>query len=160
MAGVQSIERAFAILRVLSVQPAGVTEIAERVALPKSTVARLLNALEFEGAVEQVAIGGAYRLGAAIEEMAGGSSQGKSLIAAARPFLLDLDAQTGETSGLDIYEDRRVHFMDMVESNQDVQVRDWTGESGPAHSVSAGIVILAHLDAATVDDYIAVGSSR
>ncbi|MBT6446995.1 MAG: helix-turn-helix domain-containing protein, partial [Acidimicrobiaceae bacterium] len=48
---VQSIERAFAILRALAVGPSGVTELAERVDLPKSTVARLLNALETEGAI-------------------------------------------------------------------------------------------------------------
>ena len=151
---VQSIERAFAILRALAVGPSGVTELAERVDLPKSTVARLLNALETEGAIEQDQIGGEYRLGRAIEEIAGGSSQGRSLIAAAQPFLVDLSEQTEEASGLDILEGRQVHFMDMVESGQDVQVRDWTGESGPAHSLSAGIAILAHLGDAAIQAYI------
>ena len=69
MAGVQSIERAFAILRTLALQPAGVTELAARTGLPKSTVARLLSALEAEQAVEQVEAGGGYRLGAGIEDM-------------------------------------------------------------------------------------------
>ena len=46
MSGVQSIERAFALLRALAVGPAGVTELADRATLPKSTVARLLGALE------------------------------------------------------------------------------------------------------------------
>ena len=49
----QSIERAFALLRALAVGPVGVTELAERVDLPKSTVARILAALENEGAVTQ-----------------------------------------------------------------------------------------------------------
>ena len=51
---VQSVERAFALLRTLSLGPLGVTELAERVGLPKSTVARLLGALEKEQAVEQL----------------------------------------------------------------------------------------------------------
>jgi len=154
---VQSIERAFAILRALAVRPSGVTDLAERVGLPKSTVARLLNALETEGAIEQIEIGGDYRLGPAIEEIAGGSTHGKSLIAAAQPFLVDLSQQTSEASGLDIYDDGEISFIDMVESGQDVQIRDWTGESGPAHSLSAGIVILAHSSEAVVQEYIARG---
>ena len=75
---VQSIERAFAILRALAVRPSGVTELADRVDLPKSTVARLLNALELEGAIEQVEAGGDYRLGPAIEEIAGGSPRAEA----------------------------------------------------------------------------------
>ena len=51
---VQSIERAFAVLGALGDGPLGVTEVAERVRLPKSTAARLLAALVAEGAVEQV----------------------------------------------------------------------------------------------------------
>lgn len=150
----QSIERAFAILRALAVGPSGVTELAERVDLPKSTVARLLNALESEGAIEQDEVGGEYRLGPAIEEIAGGSSQGRSLIAAAQPFLVDLSERTEEASGLDFLDGRHVQFMDMVESGQDVQIRDWTGEGGPAHSLSAGIAILAHLGDAAIKAYI------
>jgi IclR family acetate operon transcriptional repressor len=154
---VQSIERAFAILRALAVGPSGVTDLAERVDLPKSTVARLLNALETEGAIEQLESGGEYRLGPAIEAIAGGSSQGRSLIAAAQPFLVDLSERTQEASGLDILEVGEVQFIDMVESGQDVQIRDWTGEGGPAHSLSAGIAILAHSSKAEVEAYIAAG---
>ena len=54
MSRVQSIERAFAVLGALADGPVGVTEVAERVELPKSTVARLLGSLAREGAVEQV----------------------------------------------------------------------------------------------------------
>jgi DNA-binding IclR family transcriptional regulator len=43
---VQSVDRAFAILDAVSARPAGVTAIAERVGLPKSTVARLLATLD------------------------------------------------------------------------------------------------------------------
>lgn len=154
---VQSIERAFSILRALAVRPSGVTDLAERVDLPKSTVARLLSALETEGAIEQSHVGGDYRLGPAIEEIAGGSSQGRSLIAAAQPFLVDLSERTKEASGLDILEGREVQFIDMVESGQDVQIRDWTGEGGPAHSLSAGIAILAHMNDREVKAYIKGG---
>lgn len=157
MAGVQSIERAFAILRALAVRPSGVTELAQRVELPKSTVARMLSALEAEGAIEQIEAGGRYRLGPAIEEIAGGSSSSRSLVSAAQPFLVHLSEQTEEASGLDVLDGRRVEFIDMVDSGQDVQIRDWTGESGPAHSLSAGLAILAHSPEEVVAAYIAGG---
>lgn len=153
----QSIERAFSILRALAVRSSGVTDLAERVDLPKSTVARLLSALETEGAIEQSHVGGDYRLGSAIQEIAGGSSQGRSLIAAAQPFLMDLSEQTREASGLDILEGREIQFIDIVESGQDVQIRDWTGEGGPAHSLSAGIAILAHMSKQELKTYIGGG---
>jgi len=157
VAGVQSIERAFAILRAVAAGPSGVTEIAERVDLPKSTVARLLNALEREGAITQLEVGGEYRLGPTIEEIAGGSSQGKSLIAAAQPFLADLSQQTGEASGLDTYEAGRINFIDLAEADQDIQIRNWTGESGPAHSLSAGLAILAHAGEAEIRAVVSQG---
>ena len=59
---IQTIERAFTLLRALALGPVGVTELAERIGLPKSTVARLLAALEAENAVEQIETGGGYRL--------------------------------------------------------------------------------------------------
>ena len=43
MTTVQSIDRAFGVLRALAAGPAGVTDIADRVGLPKSTVSRMLS---------------------------------------------------------------------------------------------------------------------
>ncbi len=55
MLSVQSVERAFAILKSVAAHPEGVgiTEIANRVDLPVSTVARLLSTLTKVGAVER-----------------------------------------------------------------------------------------------------------
>jgi len=154
MAGVQSIERAFAILRALALQPTGVTDLAGKVDLPKSTVSRLLSALETEGAVEQVETGGEYRLGQGIEDITGGTQSGRNLVSTARPFLIDLAGQSGEASGLDTLDDGWVYFLDQVATESDVQVRDWTGEWGLPHTVPAGIVMLAHSEAKVVDEYV------
>ena len=61
--GVQSIRRAFAVLRALGSGPLGVTDVAVASRIPKSTAARLLAALASEGAVEQVPGETRYRLG-------------------------------------------------------------------------------------------------
>ncbi len=154
MAGVQSIERAFSVLRALAVHPAGVTDLAERVELPKSTVARLLEALETEGAVEQVEPGGEYRLGQAIEDIAGGAPAGRTLAAMARPFLLDLTERTGETSGISVVEDGWMYYLEHVEVDSDIQVRDWTGEYAMMHTVPSGLVFLAASGPAAIDEYL------
>jgi len=63
MSRVQSIERAFSVLASLADGPLGVTEVAERARLPKSTAARLLASLSREDVVEQQPGSTRYRLG-------------------------------------------------------------------------------------------------
>ena len=152
---VQSIERAFALLRFLAVGPVGVTDLAERAELPKSTVARLLGALEDEGAVEQDETGGVYRLGPGLIDIAGRVAPGRNLIAAARPYLLELSDEIEELAGLSIREGNEVYYLDQTESLWDVQVRDWTGERIPLHVVSSGQVILAHMAPDESEEYLA-----
>jgi len=154
MSGVQSIERAFAVLRALAVGPIGVTELADKVDLPKSTVARLLSALETEGAVEQTEAGGDYRLGSGLAELAGATAPGRNLVAAARPFLIELTELTGETSGISIVEEDSVFYLEHVDGDSDVQIRDWTGDTAPLHTVPSGLVLLAHSSTGFVDNYM------
>ncbi len=155
MSGVQSIQRAFSLLRALAVGPAGVTELAERAELPKSTVARLLGALEAEGAVEQVEAGGEYRLGAGLIDLAGAAAPGRNLIAAARPHLLELMDVTGESSGISVLEGDTVLYLDQVESEEEVQVRSWTGDHAPLNVVPSGLVLLMGQPQAFIDGYLA-----
>ena len=92
MSRVQSIERAFSVLAALTDGPIGVTEVADRVDLPKSTAARMLASLAREGAVEQVPGETRYRLGPRIEALATGLVATRSLVAVARPHLVELAA--------------------------------------------------------------------
>ena len=152
---VQSIERAFSLLRALALGAVGVTELADRVDLPKSTVARLLAALETEGAVEQVEAGGEYRLGPGLTDIAGATQPGRNLVASARPHPLDLAESVGEIAGLSILDARRVYYIDHTESLDDVQVRDWTGEYAPLHAVPSGLVMLANWAAEAQNGFLA-----
>ena len=150
----QSVERAFLLLRTLAQGPLGVTDLAERVDLPKSTVARLLAALDAEGAVEQVEAGGAYRIGDGLIDIAGAVPAGRNLITAARPHLLELTEATGEAAGLSIIDNDRAYYLDQTKISSDIQIRDWTGEHTPLHVVAAGLVMLAHLPADEQDEFL------
>lgn len=160
MSGVQSIQRAFALLRALAVGPAGVTELGERANLPKSTVARLLSALEAERAVEQLEVGGEYRLGTGLIDLAGAAAPGRNLIAAARPHLLELTDVTNETSGIAVLDDTMVLYLDHVESEEEVQVRSWTGELAPLTVVPSGLVLLAGQPDEFITDYLTTPLTR
>jgi DNA-binding IclR family transcriptional regulator len=155
VAGVQSVERAFALLGCLAGGPAGVSELAARAGLPKSTVSRLLATLEQLGAVEHDTRGGAWRIGATLADLGRTASNGRDLVALARPHLVELSSLTGEAAGLSVLDTGDVHYLVQVAPDRAVNVRDWTGERVPAHVVSSGLVLLAHAPARAVDHYLA-----
>ena len=97
MASVQSVQRAFAILRALSSSPMGVTQVSNIVGLPKSTVARLLAALEEENAVVQESSGGKYGIGDGLLDVVTNLPPGRHIISFARPFMTSLAEELGET---------------------------------------------------------------
>lgn len=142
MATVQSIERAFSVLRALAVAPAGVSEVAKSVELPKSTVARLLATLESVGAVERTDLG-EYRVGTGLQELAGSVDSTVAMATAARPHLEHLASIVGEASGLTMPEGFTSVFVAQVESPNPVQVRDYTGLSLPMHVGPGSLVIMA-----------------
>jgi DNA-binding IclR family transcriptional regulator len=153
---VQSIERAFAVLSALADGPIGVTEVAERVALPKSTAARMLASLTREGVVEQVPGDTRYRLGGRIVSLAAGVLPARSLVAIARPILVELASSAGEAAGLSVPDGASAHYIDQVETTHQVQIRDWTGSRLPMHAVSSGQVFLAHMSSVAVERYLSM----
>jgi DNA-binding IclR family transcriptional regulator len=160
MSRVQSIERAFAVLGALTEGPVGVTEVAERVELPKSTVARLLGSLVREGVVEQVPGDTRYRLGARIVTLAASVVPLRSMLALARPQLVELASALGEVAGLSIPDGFSVHYVDQVDTAQQVQIRDWTGTRVPMHAVSSGLVFLAAFSPSTLDLFLGRAPER
>lgn len=157
---VQSIERAVAVLTALEDGPIGVTEVAERAALPKSTAARLLGSLAREGLVEQVSGETRYRIGPRIVSLAAGVRPTRSLLTVARPHLVELATASGEAAGLSVPDGALVQYVDQVDSTNPVAVRDWTGTRLPMHAVSSGLVMLAHLPPSEVDHALAAPLER
>ena len=154
MAGVQSIERAFSILRALSLGASGVTDLGERTGLPKSTVSRLLSSLEFERAVAQLD-DGTYELGKGIGELASTLRPGKDALEIARPHMLELMELTGEAVGINQFDGQVVRTLLQVDDPaSSVVVRDWTNEPTPAHAVPAGLAILAYSSRATQNAFL------
>jgi DNA-binding IclR family transcriptional regulator len=154
MSRVQSIERAFAVLGTLADGPIGVTEVAERASLPKSTAARLLASLSREGVVEQVPGDTRYRLGGRLATLAAGLLPTRSLARLARSSLVELSSAVGEAAGLSVPDGDLAHYVEQVDTPNPVSVRDWTGSRLPMHAVSSGQVLLAFRPAAALERYL------
>jgi len=151
---VQSVDRAFAVLRQVAREPGGISDVARAVDLPVSTVARLLGTLESVGAVVRIGDSGSYGIGAGIRALAATASTTELLVARAHPVLAALVTRTGETSGLSVLEGEEVVYLDHVETANEVTLRDWTGARLPLHVVSSGLVLLAAQPPAFVAAYL------
>ncbi len=155
MSGVQSIERAFSILRVLARGQLGVTDIAERAELPKSTVSRLLAALETEGAVEQAEAGGGYSIGSALATLGAAVSPTAGLRSVIRPFIEELAMLTGGSSGFTIRDGSDAYWVDNVDHGDEfVRLADQTGNSFALHTIPSGFALLSKFSDEDLDLYL------
>jgi DNA-binding IclR family transcriptional regulator len=143
--GIQVIARAAEMLRALQASPGGLTQtdLAERLGLPRSTVHRILGALENEGLVASTRSRGAYRLGPEIARMA--DAIRRQLLARVHPYLQQLSRELNETVDLSVLDGDRVTFLDQVVAPQRLRTVSAIGESFPLHACAPGKAMLAAL---------------
>jgi DNA-binding IclR family transcriptional regulator len=142
---VRSVDRAAALLLALgeSRGEAGVTELARRLGLHKSTASRLLATLEKRGLVEQDEETGKYRLGLVVIRLAERAEQTLDLRSIAMPELERLARVTHETTGLGVLDGDLLLTVAQADGPNLVAMGDWTGRGVPLHSVAAGKVLLS-----------------
>ena len=154
MSGVQSVARAFELLRAVAVEPAGITELAARAGLPKSTVARLLSALEKEGAVTRDEEDRLYVIGVGLAELAGAIDASAALATAVKPHLQWLASELGEAAGFSVPTGYTMQYVVQVESPNPVQVRDYTGLTVPMHVGPSGLCMMAQWPSEDLERYL------
>jgi DNA-binding IclR family transcriptional regulator len=152
MSGVQSVERALAILREIGSQPGGLVDIAERTELPTSTAARLLATLDSGGAVRRDAVG-VYRIGPEIVAMAGPTA-GSDIVAFARQHMVALAEQIDEAVALSVPSGTTTTTIEQIDAPKPVRAEDWTGTVVPLHAGCVGLVTLAFWDVDALDAYL------
>lgn len=145
---IQAIERAVAILNAFSADEheLGVTEIADRLGLHKSTVHRFMVNLDAAGMVERNSRTGRYRLGMRIFELGGLVKQRINLWDEALPFLESLVRDTGETGHLAVLDAGEAIYIERVEARRALRVPSAVGRGYPAHATNLGKVLLADLE--------------
>ncbi len=141
---VRSVDRAAALLLALgdSQGEAGVTELARRLGLHKSTASRLLATLQRRGLVEQDGETGKYRLGLVVIRLAERAERTLDLRGIAMPELERLARLTHETTGLGVLDGDLLLTVAQADGPNLIAVADWTGRTTPLHCVASGKVVL------------------
>src|SRR5580693_8377449 len=141
--GIQVIARAADILRALRLAPTGLSQaqVAEQVGLARSTIHRLLNALEDEGLVESDGPRGRYRLGQEVSRLADTARRG--LLASLHPKLEELSQEVNETVDLSVLDRTRATFVDQVVAPHRLRAVSAVGESFLLHCTANGKAFLA-----------------
>ena len=151
---VQVIARAATILRALEDESAGLSlgQIAQRVNLARSTVQRIVAALECEKLVIAATPNGRVRLGPAILRLA--ASVRSDFIAMARPFLERLSEELQETVDLSTVKKDHLVFIDQVIGSHRLRTVSAVGETFPLYCTANGKAYLAQLSDAAIEKLI------
>jgi IclR family transcriptional regulator, acetate operon repressor len=143
--GVQVIARAAEILRALEGSNGmSLGQLATRVGLPKSTVQRIIAALDSENFVVSASPGGRLRLGPGLVRIA--HSIRFPIAETARPYLRELSEKTGETVDLAVLDGDKAVFVDQIPGTHRLRAVSAIGVSFPLHCTANGKAMLAALN--------------
>jgi len=121
----------------------GITALAGRLRLAKSTVHRLAATLTGAGFLEQNRQTGKYRLGVALFELGALVRRRMDVANEARPRLRELLEKTGETVQLGIIDQSSVLYVYEMESRRAIRMAAAVGARAPLHCTAVGKVLLA-----------------
>lgn len=143
--GIQVIARAAAIMSTLKDAPGGMSlgQIAERAELPRSTVQRIVQALQKERLLITTGSAGGVRLGPELHALAGAARY--NIVDQLRPFLQQLVEETGETVDLSVLRGGRMIFLDQVQGTHRLRAVSSVGEAFPVTTTANGRACLALL---------------
>lgn len=133
----------------------GVSELASRLGLGKSSVHRLLSTLALEGLIERDAATGRYRLGLKLYELGSIVGDHLDLHEVVAGPIDELRNRTGETVHVAILDGPDVVYIARRESPHTLRLFGRVGHRNHAHCTSTGKLLLAFLppaDLATVLD--------
>lgn len=131
-----------------------VRSIADALEINKSTVHRILRALERIGYVSKYPRNERYTLGPELALLGRSYLESMNLRNAAMPYLQALQHKTGETVSLSMrIGDRRI-FLEQLGSSQLLKATLDISKDYPLYSGAAGKVLLASLDSQTLEDIL------
>lgn len=115
----------------------GPEDLAAATELPPALVGRLLVALA-DHALVMAGYDGTYGLGLRFVSMASRVGWAERLQLTARPILVALRDDTGETASLIVEDSGQALYLDQVESRFDLRCRGWVGRRVPLAGTSVG----------------------
>jgi DNA-binding IclR family transcriptional regulator len=150
---IQSVDRALTVLRLLAQHgELGVTDIAKKLNVHKSTAFRLVTTLETHDLVEQHNERGKYRLGVGVLQLAGAATAKLDLVQRSRPVTQRLAEVVGETVNITVLAGHEALYVDQVAGSAALQLHNWVGQRIPLHATSNGKVLLASVSDVRFDE--------
>lgn len=152
--GVQVITRVAQLLRALEGEPWGLTltELAQRLDLPRSTVHRLVGALGVEGLLVSAPTAGRVRVGPEFIRIANASHL--ELRQQVEPLMKYIFDATGETVDCSVLEGDQLRVVAVMPTQHQLRVVAEVGATFPLHCTSKGKAVLALLDDSVVEELL------
>jgi IclR family KDG regulon transcriptional repressor len=143
--GAPSVKKAFAILSAISSSKdgMGVSDLAKKLKMAKSTVHGMTSALEELGAAMRDPLTKKYKLGFALLEIGRSAYSQIDLQTSARPVTEELMEKTRTSVFLGILNWDQVTILDIIESRQDLNITAPVGSTIPLFAGAVGKVFLA-----------------
>ncbi len=158
---VHAVRHALQLLRCLSGEgPLGVSELASRVGLHKSSVSRLVATLMEDDLVERDGGSRRLRVGAGLLSLSAPLLGRVRVVDAARLHLAELAQLCGETISLSVWDGAGAVNLEQALGARAIKHYAPPGSRNPAHCTASGKVLLAHAPPAALDRVIARGLTR
>jgi len=152
----QSVERALQLIEILTErEEAGVTELAARLGIGKSTAHRLLATLKEYGYVSQKGSTGRYHLGVKLFEIGSAIVNRMGIREQAMGIMEFLAGKYNETINLAILDGLEIVYIDKIESSEPLRMGLRVGTRVPAYCSALGKCILAFSGAEAQEEYLA-----
>ena len=155
-AGIQSIERGFAILEQIARhrQGIGLADLSKCVGLHTSTTFHLVRTMVQLGYVSQHRETKRYRIGSRLFTLAAGALDENALLGLAEPALERLTVLTGESSHFAIRSGDEIVVVARTSGTGMLQLADRTGAPRPAHATAIGKVLLAAMKPEQLEQFL------
>lgn len=143
--GIQSLERAAAILDAVAGRPEGIgiTDLSVQVGLHPSTTFHLVKTLANLGFLSQIADNKRYRIGSRLVVLAAGALDESLLLSLATPILERLSAETSYAAHLAVRSNHQIIVVARTAATGLLQLSDRIGASRPAHATAIGKMLLS-----------------
>jgi len=140
----QTISRSIQLLRCFDEKPElGISEIAQRLGIAKSTVYGIVSTLELNSFLEQDGRTGRYRLGIEIFRL--GTKVKSDLLNFAKPYMEKLVTDFSETVHLVVPDQYNILYIHKIESPHSMRICSRVGERLPLYCTAVGKALLAQM---------------
>lgn len=156
---VPAVDRAARLLHILARNGRDwtLTELAHEIGIHKGTARDILLTLQQHGLVDRDVVSARYRLGSGAARLAQAALSKLDLKEAARPALVRLLEEAGETVLLGVREHQHVVIVEVVAPPDELHMAAWVGQRLPISAGSFGKVFLAEPSA--LEEYLATGGA-